>query len=371
MKTSRQFNILYLIIVGWLLVGNVFNSAQAEIELAQKPLYVGMSAAKPNIMLMLDSSGSMDTNVTTTSAISSPSAAPSNFSYNCNKPISGGVTPSIAMIVTSTGTPRFCKSSASCSSSNQTTFSKSKCFNNTKNYNVAYFNGSTLSGGPYTGLQLNWYFSQGSFTAGSLAASTTTTIKRTVIAKQAATDLVAALTPDTGSSATVRMGLARYNGSEGGTLLSEIKDLDSTQSTNLLTQIATIPADGVTPLATTLSDIGKYFATGETGNLTLHPSTTKTTVSVNSLFSKANGTTSRSMNNATGSSLAAGGPILGYCQKSFVILVSDGLPNYDREISPSLRNYTGDCSKIPPLCDSTPTSSTLPGTVLNPSSSPA
>ena len=364
MKTSRQSSILYLIIVGWLLVCNVFNTAQAEIEPAQKPLYVGISAAKPNIMLMLDSSGSMDTNVTTTSAISSPSAAPSNFSYNCNKPITGGVTPSIPMIITSTGTPRFCKSSTSCSSSNQTTFSKSKCFSNSKNYNVAYFDSSTLSGGPYTGLQLNWYFSRGSFTAGSLAASTTTTIKRTVIAKQAATDLVTALTPDTGSSATVRMGLARYNGSEGGTLLSEIQDLDSTQSTHLLTQIATIPADGVTPLATTLSDIGKYFATGETGNLTLHPSSTKTTVSVNSLFSKANGTTSRSMNNATGSSLTAGGPILGYCQKSFVILVSDGLPNYDREISPSLRDYTGDCSKTPSLCDSTPTSSSLPSTAL-------
>ena len=365
MITYRQSIIYHLIIVCGLLICILFNYAKAEIEPAQKPLYVGISAAKPNIMLMIDSSGSMDTNVTTTSTISSPSAAPSNFSYNCKKPISGGVTPPISMIVGFTGTPRFCKSSISCSSSNQTTFSRSKCFNNSKNYDVAYFNGSTLAGGPYTGLQLNWYFSQGSFTAGSLVASAlTTSIKRIVIAKQAATDLVTALTPGTGSNATVRMGLARYNGSEGGTLLSEIQDLDSTQSAHLLTQIATIPASGVTPLATTLSDIGKYFATGESGNLTLHPSTTKTSLSINTIFSKANGSTSRSMNNATGSSLSAEGPILGYCQKSFVILVSDGLPNYDREISPSLRDYTGDCAKTPPLCDSTPTGSNIPSTAL-------
>jgi type IV pilus assembly protein PilY1 len=358
MKSYNQSTIKHLIIVCGIFICNLFNSTQAEVDPAQKPLYVGISAAKPNIMLMIDSSGSMDTNVTTSSIISSPSAAPSSFSYNCNKPISGGVTPPIPMIVTSTGTPRFCKSTTSCSSSNQTTFSRSKCFNNSKSYNVAYFNGSTLLGGPYTGLQLNWYFSQGSFTAGSLVASTTTNIKRTVIAKQAATDLVTSLTPDTGSNATVRMGLARYNGSVGGTLLSEIKDLDSTQSAHLLTQIATIPADGVTPLATTLSDIGKYFAMGETGNLTLHPSTTKTLATVDSVFSTENGA-SRTIKNVAGDA-----PILGYCQKSFVILVSDGLPNYDRQISPSLRNYSGDCSKTSPLCDSTPTSTNLPSTAL-------
>ncbi|MEI7997283.1 MAG: hypothetical protein WCH01_20520, partial [Methylococcaceae bacterium] len=114
-----------------------------------------------------------------------------------------------------------------------------------------------------------------------------------------------------------------------------------------------------TPLATTLGDIGKYFATGETGNLTLHPSTTKTPASITSVFSKADGTTSHSIRNSTGiSSLAA--PILGYCQKSFVILISDGLPNSDREVSPYLRDYTGDCA-TKSLCDSTPNNIQLPG----------
>jgi type IV pilus assembly protein PilY1 len=338
----------------------VLGSAEA-ITPAQIPLNIGVSAAKPNIMLMIDNSGSMDNNVITSSTASSPSDAPSNFNYQCNTKVSAGAP--IPMVVNSTGTPRFCTNS---SCSNKTSFSKDKCFNNNSNYTVFYY-GTSSSIGPYTGLQLNWYFSNGSFTSGSLAAVATTTNTRIAIAKQAATDLVTSLTPSSGS-ATVRMGLSDYHYSggaaDGGELLSEIKDLDSAQSSSLLTKISALTPNGNTPLATTLSDIGKYFATGETGNLTLHPSTTKTAASVNTIFSKADGTTSHSITNATGStSLSSSGPILGYCQKSFVILISDGLPNGDREISPSLRDYTGDCAtKSPSLCVSTPDSTiTLPG----------
>jgi type IV pilus assembly protein PilY1 len=320
----------------------------AAITPAQIPLYIGITAAKPNIMLMVDSSGSMDTNVTTASSTVSPNDMPSGYSYSCPSAnvLAGGVTPpatpstTINMKVNSSGTVQVCTKD---DCSKKATFGgkkKGKCFDNTKNYTVAYYNGSSLAGGPYTGLQLNWYFSTGSFTSGSLAAAQTTTSTRIAIAKQAATDLVTSLTPDAGGQPTVRMGLARYDGAndDGGMLLSEIKDLDSTHSTILLNQISNIPADGFTPLAETLSDIGKYFATGETGNLTLHPSGTKTTASVASIFSKADGT-SRSIKNATGNaSLAA--PILGYCQKNFVILLSDGLPTRDTEISSYLRNYT-------------------------------
>ncbi len=333
---------------------------------SQIPLNIGVSAAKPNIMLMVDSSGSMTSNVTTTNPASLPSAAPSNFTYNCKTAVPAGSP--VPMVVNSTGTPRFCKSSSSCTNSNQTNFSKNKCFNNTSSYTVFYV-GTTSQMGPYTGLQLNWYFSTNNFVLGSLAGVLTTTSKRIDIAKQAANDLVDSLASDPGGRATVRMGLARYDSSssvEGGMLLSEIKDLDSIQATVLTTGITNIPTSGNTPLATTLSDIGKYFAIGETGNLKLHPNaTTPTSTSIDTIFSKANGTTPHSITNATcGSSkctntLAA--PILGYCQKSYAILISDGLPNGDREISPSLRDYTGDCA-TKGLCVSTPDNAiNLPG----------
>lgn len=368
----KNQKIVWRLTVAWpLLICTGLNSAHA-VTPAQIPLYVGISAAKPNIMLMIDSSGSMTDSVTTTSTISSPNDVPSGFSYSCSSSyaISGGATPpgtpstTVNMTVNSTGTVKVCTKN-NCSKTS-TFGSKSKCFTNTQNYTVAYYGGSTLAGGPYTGLKLNWYFSKGSFSSGSLSAVLTTTSTRTAIAKQAATDLVTSLDPDSGGNATVRMGLARYNGSDGGTLLSEIKDLDSTQSATLQNDIANIPASGSTPLATTLSDIGKYSATGETGNLKLHPkATTPTSASVDTIFSKANGTTSHSIKNSTcGSSTCSNtlaAPILGYCQKSFVILVSDGLPNGDREVSPSLRDYTGDCA-TKNLCDSAPTSTTLAGT---------
>ncbi len=316
---------------------------------ADKPLNVGVSAAKPNIMLMIDSSGSMDENVTTITGTISPSDKPSSFTtYSCSNKVSGGSTPPatpstpLRLLVNSTGAVKFCKDSTTCSNKNQTGFgggSKSKCFDNNKNYNVAYFNGSTLAGGPYTGLQLNWYFSTGSFSSGSLTAATTTSSKRIDIAKEAATDLVDSLTPDPGERATVRMGLSRYDtDNNGGMLLTELKDLDSTYSTTIKSQIATIPTSGFTPLAETLSDIGKYFTTGETGNLKLHPNAASpTSASIDSIFSNADGT-ARSIKNGTGTSTLAN-PILGYCQKSFVVLVSDGLPTQDDQISPSLQNY--------------------------------
>ncbi len=333
----------------------VLKPAEA-ITPSDTPLNVGVSAAKPNIMLMIDSSGSMNDDVTTVTGTVVPSDAPSSFTYSCTNKASGGSTPPatpsapIRMVVNSSGAPRFCKDSTTCSKKNQTSFgsgSKSKCFDNDKNYNVAYYNGSTLSGGPYTGKKLNWYFSTNNFSSGSLVVATTTTSKRIAIAKEAATDLVDSLAPDPGERANVRLGLSRYDtDDDGGMLLSEIKDLDSTYAATIQSKIATIPTTGFTPLAETLSDIGKYFANGESNNLKLHPNaTTPTSKSVNTIFSKANGTTPRSLiNSSCGTSSCPNTdtltpPILGYCQKSFVVLVSDGLPTRDDEISPSLQNY--------------------------------
>ena len=314
---------------------------------AQIPLNIGVSAAKPNIMLMLDSSGSMDENVILPNPSVTPTNTPGSFTYSCTNKSSGGATPPstpsspVRMIVNSSGTPRFCKDASTCNSSNQTNFGSgkySRCFDNSKNYNVAYYNGATLAGGPYTGLQLNWYFSKNSFGQGSLV-TVASTAKRIDIAKEAATELVDSLTPETGEKARVRLGLSRYDtDNDGGMLLSELKDLTGTQAATIKSQITAITPNGYTPLAETLSDIGKYFATGETGNLKLHPkSATPTSASVDTIFSKADGT-SRSIKNSTGNSTLAT-PILGYCQKNFVVLVSDGLPTQDDQISPSLSNY--------------------------------
>jgi type IV pilus assembly protein PilY1 len=111
---------------------------------------------------------------------------------------------------------------------------------------------------------------------------------RLAVAKEAATDFVTTLTPALGTNPTVRLGLACYNGSNGGKLLSPLADLDATQAAAIKTQISQIKASGVTPLATTLSDIGYYFATGNPGNLTLHPGQpNETTATMATVFGRS------------------------------------------------------------------------------------
>lgn len=124
MKTSYQRITRQIITVWCLLIYAGINSAQVIVP-AQIPLYVGISSAKPNIMLMVDSSGSMTDPVTSTSTISSPNLLPSNFSYNCpiSNHIAVGLTPPVYVKVNSTGTIQICKNT-SCSST--TTFSNKK-----------------------------------------------------------------------------------------------------------------------------------------------------------------------------------------------------------------------------------------------------
>ncbi|WP_295385418.1 PilC/PilY family type IV pilus protein [uncultured Thiodictyon sp.] len=56
-------------------------------------------------------------------------------------------------------------------------------------------------------------------------------------------------------------------------------------------------------------------------------------------------------------------PIQNYCQKSFAILISDGLPNGDRTVGSLLADYTGDCA-TKHLCDATRNTIQLPNLAL-------
>lgn len=328
----------------------------AAITPAQKPLYIGVSRALPNIMLMVDNSGSMGTNVTT--AAHTPNDMPAYYSYTCNSTVFGGgvsvadATTTVNMVVDPSGMPRFCSNSL-CSTS--TAFSLLKCFDNSKYYKVKYYRGTSLASDVYLGLNLNWYFKSGIFKKGSLLWGATTKT-RMAIAKEAATSLVNSLVPDDDSNATIRLGLTTYNGNTGGQILSDIGTLTSSYAEDIIAQIATLTPTGYTPLAETLADIGRYFSDGGggyTGNLTLHPGlSNETSASQDTIFNNgASPSTPHSiLNNTDHGTLSVA--IENYCQKNFAILVSDGLPNKDREISASLRDYSGDCAKG--LCNATP-----------------
>jgi type IV pilus assembly protein PilY1 len=338
------------------------------ISISQIPLSTGASGVTPNIMLMIDDSGSMSTTFTsTTPAISINDALPSGYTYNCTAPRTGGattaalVTVNTIMRITNATTKRFCSSNTSCGNSSPT-FSPSNCFANNQYYKISNYTNSGTTGtlfGTFLGLNLNRYFTDGTFAAGSLTAvAVTTNQSRMEVAQAAATGLVTSLKPAAGENPTVRLGLTTYNydsngNADGAKLLVAMGDLksDGVLETAINTAINNLSPTGNTPLATTLSDIGRYFCTGYTGNLTLHPGVTNATDTIANIFNN------HSITNNTGVTTA---PIQSYCQKSAVILVSDGLPNGDRAVSSLLRDYTYDCI-TKGQCDSTPNNLSLPG----------
>lgn len=178
---------------------------------------------------------------------------------------------------------------------------------------------------------------------------------RLATVKTAATSFVNSLTPATGDLPTVRLGLSQYNGTDGGELLTAIGDLDAAQATLIAGtsgKISGISANANTPLAETLSDIGHYFtsgvgtgAVGYTGGLKLHPATNTATTPVVDIFKQGplNGTyNDHNIKNSTGTS-TLNSPIQGACQKSAVIILSDGLPSSDQDIGPAFIDYDGDC----------------------------
>ena len=154
----------------------------------------------------------------------------------------------------------------------------------------------------------------------------------------------------------VRVGLAKFDngisfgGPYGATIIKNVADLTSSYKTELGTAIDDdITAYGWTPLASALSDIGRYFANGNTAagvtadcggaassNLTIHPDNLTT-----DLPAKAD----VDCETLLGDSISAAGPVTAWCQKSFTILLTDGLATKDdTDIDSNLKDYDYDCS---------------------------
>jgi type IV pilus assembly protein PilY1 len=195
---------------------------------------------------------------------------------------------------------------------------------------------------------LNWYYQEKI----NLTGSSNTRLR---VAQNAANSMVDAL------SNNVRLGFSIFNNDNGGTLLEVIDDLTPTKKTNIKSRVNAATADARTPLSETMADIGRYFATGSS-NVVLHSgdvgAATQTTTAV--LPSQlVNGTgwsgrtaipSSERTDPITGITRSEPGfstnPIQYSCQKSFNIVLTDGLPSSDRDISSNsfLSDYDGDCT---------------------------
>lgn len=325
------------------LILSLSETSDAVLNVADVPLYLS-GAVKPNIMLMLDNSGSMNNIVPETPYDPSTTYLASCPSANL---IPEGDEVELRI---SSGQPRIRHGS------NEYQYGASsgrRCFASGLNYMAKLHYNVSPSGylpAQYTGNYLNWYFDTTTDPTGCSNTWSTTTSSsagnrkpcsksRLMIARSAAKSLVDSLDG-------VRMGLSTYNtatSGDGGSLLEIVGELDAAKKTAIRGKIDALSAFGNTPLAETLSDIGRYFTTGYTGNLTLHPGhSSESTASVAAVFNN------HSIRNDSDSSIT--NPIQYSCQKSFVVYLTDGRPQGDQSISSHLADYDGDCTGVTPAC---------------------
>jgi type IV pilus assembly protein PilY1 len=166
----------------------------------------------------------------------------------------------------------------------------------------------------YTGNWLNWFY----------APSDNARISRLATAAAAAKTLAYSIDG-------VNLGVMRFDSdANGGMVVSPVGDI-ATNREALVDTIRLFEADGQTPLSETLYEAGQYFAGGEVefGNEALGN----------------NGTSSPSVP-ASRSPQAAdsrlyGSPIRFQCQRNFVILLTDGEPSNDDEADVLMTDLPG------------------------------
>jgi type IV pilus assembly protein PilY1 len=163
-------------------------------------------------------------------------------------------------------------------------------------------------------------------------------------AKTAAKSWIAGLKND------VRVGFSTFNSDDGGYLWEEVDDLTATKKTSITNRINATTANASTPLAETMVDIGRYFATAPTAT-----DTKKVTLRAGESDASSKprdniagtpitpGVLPSNLANVTAATKAA---IQYRCQKSYAVVITDGLPSADRDISTNafLRDYDGDCT---------------------------
>lgn len=164
---------------------------------------------------------------------------------------------------------------------------------------------------------------------------------------------------DAGGNETVRMGLMRFDNSSsycGGYIIKPCGTPYYASGSTFRTAVNNLTAVGATPLAETLAEAGLYFAGQNSwayrnrsipsgGDTSTSSASDHTTVSTYTSYSGSGTKTYKS-------------PIQWRCQKNFIILVTDGMPTYDDgswHSSGGVNVFTG----------LSPYISTLPGKRLN------
>ena len=367
MKHSHTFS---SVILGTALTLFSFQTFAGPGALVDSPLVVG-SSAPPNIMFIIDSSGSMGA-VVEESYTSVTDKYDNSVTYiaDCGTSVTeipDGTTISMKF----TGSRPNVRYSATnyrvhySTVGTADTTESTRCFNTTGSYPATLGD----SDGNYSGNYLNWYFTYNNTSTSWTASTGSPNIKpgtqtRKVAAQDSLTDLVTSLEA---TDVNLRIGFAAFGTGAVAEIHNEIKYLDSTQRDSINTNVDGLASTSVgTPLAGVLHSIGRYFignagtagpaygslsstditvntTNGQyTGNLTLHPDTTATTDTASSLFDRS----------PIYPGTDEGSPIQYWCQNNFSVMLTDGLPRKDDwTIDADLEDYDGDCVGASPACD--------------------
>jgi type IV pilus assembly protein PilY1 len=312
----------------------------------------------PNMMFMIDNSGSMSNIVP-----EAPYSASATYPFTCTAAqtlAAGTVDVSI-----SGGVPGFTYNGAGTVYHHVSAGGTNlKCFNNTAIYDARLL--SPVSAGylsaQYTGHFLNWYFGafNGAVTGWSDRKIVTTGAVRSriEIARASAKTVIDGLPLVVAGTTNpaVRVGLSTYNNGNGGKLVTAIGNLDAAKRTAIKADIDTLTPGGSTPLSETLADIGRYMATGYTGNVTI---ASGSSVGLDSLLNQGR-TSCLSGAACTGNDAAPASPAAGtpgrpiqyWCQKSYVFMMTDGRPTSDIGFAnnATMRDYDGSCAANPSIC---------------------
>lgn len=344
MKTfNLKFNILTLttVLTTSVLMTHV---AAAPGTIATQPLQTSASA-ESNVMFVLDSSGSMD--------IISPEPVPDSYSYTCTDAtakIPDGT--SLELNVQGGGASSAPKIRISTTNYDLGNTSSTRCFDPDYTY-YANLNDDlstdTWNQVPYDGNYLNWYFDT-STDSGSDYWDTNDykpgAKTRLEVAQSSLNGLIDTLK-------SVNVGLTTFDttgNSNGASIIVPIAAINTSHATTLKNAVTATDADGGTPLAETLRDIGRYFASGDgnngstsgacggsaSTNLWLYPDDValNTSVACDTLF-----TTSYTKD----SDVTGAGPTEHFCQKNFAVMLTDGFSTSDDDIPDVLKDYDQDC----------------------------
>jgi type IV pilus assembly protein PilY1 len=321
----------------------------AQLTFANEPLHVS-TFVDPNIMFLIDNSGSMSNVVPDSPYDATADYTPAGCGTTITK--QGSTSNTISLRINSS-TPKIRVGSggnvditALCFDATTTYFGKLNA-DTTSSCGGDDFCPSGYLPAEYTGNYLNWYFSSTDNTATwtNQAMKPATGVKtRMQIAQEASKSLLDSL-----ATSKVRVGLASYSGSNGATINQVMNNITSNLS-SMKTSIDALSPSGATPLAESLRDIAEYFTVGYTGNLTLHPGQSiaggdkfdEAAVAKSTLFTRSDYTFTP----------PATAPIQYFCQKNFVVLLTDGRPQNDRDIGSNLQDYDGDCISASPACGS-------------------